>query len=177
MDEPSCAGLLARFDDGPALLAAARAAHAAGYRVLEGHAPEPLPGLPAALGVPASRTPRLALLAALLAAAGFFALQVWSAVWAYPFNIGGRPLFSWPAFLVVSIDMALLSAVLTAFVGLLVGGGLPRLYHPVFNVPQFTTGTEAYFLYLDAADVRFDPQATPAWLKAHGASEIHEVPA
>lgn len=177
MSETHYAGLLARFADGQALLRAARAAHAAGYRALEGYAPEPVSGLPAALGVPASRTPRLALLAALVAAASFFALQTWSAVWDYPFNIGGRPLFSWPAFLVVCIDMALLTAVLTTFAGLLVGGGLPRLYHPVFNVPQFTTDTQAYFLYIDAADTRFDPQATPDWLEAQGASEVHEVPA
>lgn len=177
MSETHYAGLLARFADGQALLRAARAAHAAGYRALEGYAPEPVSGLPAALGVPASRTPRLALLAALVAAVSFFALQTWSAVWDYPLNIGGRPLFSWPAFLVVCIDMALLTAVLTTFAGLLVGGGLPRLYHPVFNVPQFTTDTQAYFLYIDAADTRFDPQATPDWLEAQGASEVHEVPA
>ena len=42
------------------------------------------------------------------------ACRYWVAAIAYPLNIGGRPLISWPSFIPVTFEMTILFAALTA---------------------------------------------------------------
>ncbi|NIP17151.1 MAG: DUF3341 domain-containing protein, partial [Xanthomonadales bacterium] len=66
-----------------------------------------------------------------------FGLQYWSSVSAYPMNIGGRPLNSWPAFIPVTFEVTVLFAALTAVFAMIGLNGLPRPHHPVFNARNF----------------------------------------
>jgi hypothetical protein len=90
-----------------------------------------------------------------------FALQYYGWVIDYPLNVGGRPLNSWPAFLVPSIVLTILSAALTAFIAMLARNRLPRPYHPLFNTPCFDrTSQDRFFLCVQAVDAHFDKTAT-----------------
>ncbi len=53
---------------------------------------------------------------------------------AYPFNSGGRPLFSWPVFLLVPFEVGVFAAALAGLIAFFVHCGLPRLHHPAFGV-------------------------------------------
>ena len=68
-------GLLAEFSGPAALLHAARAAHAAGYRQVEAYSPMPVEGLVEALGSTDKRLPRLALVGGLIGGVCTYALQ------------------------------------------------------------------------------------------------------
>jgi hypothetical protein len=96
--------------------------------------------------------------------------------WDYPIEVGGRPLFAWPAFAVVDFELMILCAVLFAVVGMLVIIRLPKLYHPIFSTPRFGLASEdRFFLYIDHQDPKFDPQQTRAYLGSLGAWTVEPV--
>ena len=87
-------------------------------------------------------------------------------------NVGGRPLATWPAFVVPSYELTILFAALTAAIGMIALNGLPQPYHPVFNVERFTTASsDKFFLVIEAADAHFgkdDDAAVPAGARREG---------
>ena len=90
-------GVLAEFATPEALLEAAHSARAAGYREMDAYSPMPVEGLAEAIGFRTSLVQRLVFVAGLLGATGGFTLCWWMTVVAYPHNVAGRPLNSWPA--------------------------------------------------------------------------------
>ncbi len=169
-------GLLAEFDEGAALLAAARQAYAAGYRKMNGYTPFPIHGLAQALGQRPSRVPLATLIGGIAGGgAGYFMLY-YASVISYPINVGGRPLHSWPAFIPITFEMTVLGAAFAAFFGMLALNGLPHPYHPLFNVPAFSLASrDRFFLCIQSGDPLFDLEQTRRFLANLGA-RVHEVP-
>ena len=75
-----------------------------------------------------------------------YLMQYWMSAVDYPLNIGGKPYHSWPAFIVITFEMTILFAGISAVFGMLALNGLPMPYHPVFNVPRFAVGIQRPFL-------------------------------
>src|SRR5690349_19113017 len=121
-------GLLAEFASADALLEAALAARAAGYVRVQAYAPFPVEGLAEAVGYTRSRVPAATLVGALLGGVGGYVMQWYSATIAYPIDVGGRPLHSWPMFVPVAFELAVLGGALAAFIAVLVGNRLPDLW-------------------------------------------------
>ena len=170
-------GLLAEYKTPGELLSAARAARQAGYKQMEAYSPFPVHGLTHALGQVPTKLPILTLVGGALGAFSGYALEYWVSVINYPVNIGGRPMHSWPAFLPVTFEMAVLGAALFSVFGMLALNGLPMPYHPVFNVPQFKLASrDRFFLCIEATDKRFDRAATRGFLETTRPMGIYEVP-
>jgi len=95
----------------------------------------------------------------------------------YPLNIAGRPLFSWPAFIIPAYEWTILFAGFSACFGMLALNGLPQPYHPLFNVANFRNGatTDKFFLCLEATDPLFSPGETRAFLEQFPAVSVVEV--
>jgi hypothetical protein len=169
-------GLMAEFDDPDALLAAAREAHARGYRRMDAFTPYPIEALHELVGIHQSRLPLIVLLAGIVGGLAGFGLQYWVSTAAEPRNIGGRPLNSWPSFVPVTFELTVLLAALAAVVGMLALNRLPMLYHPVFNVPRFALATrDRFFLCIEARDPNFDAHATRRFLEGLGSHEVADV--
>jgi hypothetical protein len=66
-------------------------------------------------------------------------LQEWVHQIAYPINIAGKPLNSWPQFVPVCFELTILFAALSAVHRDDLLNGLPQPYHPVFNVRASST--------------------------------------
>jgi len=107
-------GWLAEFDTAEAVVAAAKGSRAAGYRRVEAYAPFPVEGLVEAVGSYKDRVPLITLIGGVLGCAGGYFMQWYSAVIAYPLNLGGRPYHSWPAFIPVTFELTILGAALFA---------------------------------------------------------------
>lgn len=171
-------GVLAEYESPESLVRAAREARRAGHGKADAYAPHPVEGLPEALDLPPSPLPRLVLVAGLVGAAGGFLLPTWTSVHAYPMNVGGRPHFAWPAFVVPAFECAILAAALAAVLGMFASSGLPRPHHPLFAIRRFERATQdGYFLCLEAAGPGFDERAARRLLEGLGAKEVWDVPA
>ncbi|MGH8797588.1 MAG: DUF3341 domain-containing protein [Caldimonas sp.] len=153
-------GLMAEFATADQLLAAARRAREAGYLQAEGYAPFHVEGLAEALGFTRTRVPFLTFIGGVIGGVGGYFLQWYTAVVDYAINVGGRPAHSWPMFIPVTFEMTILGAAFAAVLALLLGSGLPNLYHPVFNAPDFDLATRnRFFLCLRSDDPGFERAA------------------
>lgn len=169
-------GLVAGFDDEHALLHATARAYADGYRAMDAYAPYPVRGLAEALGVRGTRMPLVILIGGITGALCAILLQMYAAVWHYPLNIGGRPDFSWPAFIPVTFELTILFAAIFGVVGMLWRDGFPEPYHPIFNVQAFRAASQdRFFLCIEASDPHFDQQTTRQFLASVGARGVDVV--
>jgi hypothetical protein len=72
----------------------------------------------------------------------------------------------------------ILLASLTALVSMLAMNGLPKPYHPVFNVAAFDRASiDKFFLCIESSDPQFRVEDTLQFLRDTGAREVSVVPA
>jgi hypothetical protein len=149
-------GVLAEFASAEALLNAARKARAEGHRRIEAYSPFPIEGLADAIGMHRNWVPPIVLAGGLAGGIGGYFMQWYSAVLSYPINSGGKPPHSWPEFIPVTFELTILIAALAGVAGMLLLNGLPRLYHPIFNVREFDLASRnRFFLCLRAGEPNF----------------------
>ena len=178
MSGPAMYGLLAEFPSAEALCAAARHVRANGYTRVEAYSPFAIEGLDDIVGADKGWIAPLTLLGGILGGAGTYFLQWYAAVVDYPINIGGRPLNSWPAFIPATFEITILGAAVAAVVTMLVLNGLPRLYHPLFEVEEFELASRnRFFLCLPAHDPVFAPGFARDLLGELHPLLLREVPA
>ncbi|MDY7091957.1 MAG: DUF3341 domain-containing protein [Acidobacteriota bacterium] len=173
---PRVYGLMAEFDTADELVEACHQSHEAGYRKLDAYSPFPVEEASHALGHDKSPMPLLVLLGGIVGFFTGFGLQYITSVFVYPMNIGGRPFNSWPAFIPVTFEVTILIAGVTAVVGMLAVNGLPRPYHPVFNLEAFKRASrDRFFLCIEAEDPQYDRQGTEEFLRSLNPREVSEV--
>ena len=162
--------MLAEFASGEALLDGIRALAACGVSRFDAFTPYEVAGLQDMLGVRRSWLSWIVLAVALVAGGGAYLLQWWINVIDYPLDIGGRPYHSAPAFLPITFEMAVLFGGAAALFSALVLGGLPRLWHPVFEIDGFERATiDRFWLAVGASDTALDRVRATAAVEAAGA--------
>ena len=173
---PAIYGLMAEFDDPTSLVRAAKRTYAAGYRQIDTFSPYPIEEAWEAIGQHDRRLSLIVLGGGLTGLLSGIGLQEWVHQIAYPINIGGKPLNSWPQFIPVTFEMTILFAAISGVLGMIILNGLPMPYHPVFNVARFERASrDKFFLLVESADPKFDRAATHDFLKGLNPSEINEV--
>jgi hypothetical protein len=178
MSEHALYGLLAEFPSAESLCAAVRHVRARGWTKVEAYSPFAIEGLDEIVKAEKGWIAPITLLGGILGGAGTYFLQWYAAVVDYPINIGGRPLNSWPAFIPATFEITILGAALAATVAMLALNGLPRLYHPLFEVEEFELASRnRFFLCLPARDPVFAPGPARDLLEALHPLLLREVPA
>ncbi|MCK2055914.1 quinol:electron acceptor oxidoreductase subunit ActD [Methylobacterium sp. 37f] len=98
-----------------------------------------------------------ALGASLAGGAAFYGMCVYATAYGYVFDVGGRPRFSWPSFVVPSLSFGVMCGTLAVHTVFLFVNRLPRLNHPAFNIPEFGRASQdRYFLAAEARSTDFD---------------------
>jgi ActD protein len=165
--------MLAEFASGAELLGGIRVLAAGGVSRFDAFTPYEVAGLEGLLGVRRSRLTWIALAVALAAGGGAYLLQWWINVIDYPLDIGGRPYHSAPAFLPITFEMTVLFGGAAALISALVLGGLPRLWHPAFEVEGFGRASiDRFWLAVEAGDAALDRARATTALEAAGALRV-----
>jgi hypothetical protein len=177
MIDPRVFGLMAEFDNVNDAIIAARRTYGAGYRKLDAYSPFPVEELSEAIGFHKNGVALICLIGGLLGCTAAYTLQWWINTISYPINIGGRPLHSWPSFVIVTFEMTILFSGLSAVFGMLALNGLPMPYHPVFNVPRFELASkDRFFLVVFSSDKNYDAVRTRQFLEGLNPISVAEVP-
>jgi len=169
-------GFLGEFGTPEALLDAAKRARSDGFKCIDAFSPFPVEGMAEVLRLNGDqRIGWITIAGGLFGFLGMLGVQLFVNV-DYPIEVGGRPLFAWPAFFVVDFEIMILCAVLFAVGGMLIINRLPKLYHPLFGTPRFgLASADRFFLYIDASDPKFDPARTRSFLGSLGAWTVEPV--
>ena len=176
MKDTGIYGLLAEFDNVNDAITAARRTYSAGYRKIDAYSPFPVEELSEAIGFHKNGVALVCLVGGLLGCTGAFILQWWINTISYPINIAGRPLNSWPSFIIVTFEMTILFSGLSAVFGMLALNGLPMPYHPVFNVPRFALASRnRFFLCIESRDKKFHLEETRRFLETLNPQEVTTV--
>lgn len=169
-------GLLAQYENPAAVYHACEKVRDAGYSKWDACTPFPVHGLEKAMGVKPSTLPWWILIIGIGGSCFGLWFQTWTSGSAYPYIVGGKPLFSMPAFIPVWYEVTVLSSCLTAFFGNWILNGLPRPYHPAFNSKAFERVTDdKFFIMVEATDPKFELAQTKALLAQTGATLVEEL--
>jgi len=157
-------GLLAEFETPSDLVRAAVQARKDGWRRMDCYTPYPVEEAAEAIGFHRNKVPLVTLVGGLMGLTAMFLLETWISTLAYPLNI---PEYEW----------TILWAGLSAAFGMIALNGLPALYHPLFNAPNFRDGatTDKFFLCLEALDPKFDLMEGRKYLESFGPLSVVEV--
>jgi len=169
-------GILAQYEDPAAVFHACEKVRDSGYSQWDACTPFPVHGLDKAMGVKPTKLPWAVLVVGLAGSTFMLFFESWASGSAYPFIVGGKPLFSMPAFVPVWYEATVLSSCLTAFFGNWVLNGLPRPHHPAFNSKRFERVTDdKFFIMVEAKDPLFNLEKTSALLTEMGATSVEEL--
>jgi hypothetical protein len=171
MKDESRIALVGIFRDPNAILNAADNARQKGWKHLDAITPYPVHGMEHALGVRMSWVPWVTLITGLAGGIGGFALQAWSSAVEWPLNVGGKPFVSWPAFVPVMFECAILVAGISTFIAMWAACRLPKVKPRVYDVRL----TDDHFGLLVPLTDDVREQDVTEFLKGAGADEVRRV--
>lgn len=144
----------------------------AGFKKIEAISPYPLHGIDEAIGLSRSFIPYITFAAGL---AGF-AFGVWFTWWTsavdWPLIIGGKPMWSLPAFIPVIFECTILFAALTSVGAMILLNGLPKIDPPIID-PALTSHKFALFIPEDQSG--FDAVKLEQHMRSLGAVDVRRT--
>ena len=169
-------GLVGLFDDSTTLVKAARAVRDAGFEKWDCHTPYPVHGLDGAMGVKRSPIPFICLASGFAGVGVALLMQWWMSAVDYPVRIGGKPLFSWPAFVPIVFELFVLLAAMATTGAVLYFCRLLRWHSPLHDSGLMHHVTSTRFaVVLEAEDAKYSEASAKELLEQAGCTDIHPL--
>jgi hypothetical protein len=160
-------GVLAVFADPAAAARAVRAAHEKGHLDVRAAMPAPFPEVMEAMAQKRSLIGAVTLCGAVAGSCLGLWLTIGTSV-ALPISVGGKPIVSLPAFLVIVFEVTVLVGGLSNFLGMLIGAYIARRKSFMPADPRFLRDRIGVFLPGGRESAR-------ELLRAAGAEEVRDV--
>lgn len=147
----STQGLLASYEYLDSTVDAIEGLRKAGFKNVKAYAPYPEHHIEAALGYGQSPVRVFTLVGGLTGTATGFAFTAWTSM-DWPLVVGGKPIVSIPAYVVIAFELTVLFGALATVIGLFILSKLPDLKPAVIYDPEFSSGR--YGVYVEAPAAR-----------------------
>lgn len=176
-DGRTLVGVIGLYDDPNDLIHAATTVRDAGFTKWDCHTPYPVHGLDDAMGLKPSPLPYVCLGAGGVGAGLAMLMQWWMSAVDYPVRIGGKPYFSWPAFVPITFESFVLFAALATMGGMIVLAKLGRWHSPLHdNDVMLEVVSRRFGVVLDAVDDKFESEdAARALLEKTGCKDVRPL--
>ena len=176
VDSRKLVGMVGLYDDPDSLVHAASRVREIGFRKWDCHTPYPVHGLDGAMGIKSSPIPYFCLTAGFVGVGVALLMQWWMSAVDYPVRIGGKPLFSWPAFVPITFELFVLFAAIATFVSMLLFCRLGRWHSPLHDSGVMAEVVSHRFgVVLSAEDSLFSEETAEGLLKETGCKDIRPL--
>lgn len=165
-------GVAGIWSDDEKILVAAAKMRDAGYKQFDAITPFPVHGMEEAVGIKRSGIPWVTFFAGLTGMSCGMYLQYWTSAVSWPINVGGKPMFSIPAFIPVTFELTILFAALASVGAMFFLNGLPKKNPPIID-PDLTS--HKFALWVPDTEQGYSVDKVEAFLKELGADEVKRV--
>jgi hypothetical protein len=162
-------GVAGIWEDEHKLVEAARKVRLSGYKKFEAITPFPIHGIDEAMDIPFSWIPWVTLVFCLLGCAFGTWFTWWVSTTSWPVNIGGKPMWSLPAFVPIMFECTILFGALASVGTLLAVCGLPQVDPPVIDI---TLSSHRFGLFIPEDDTGYNQANVEKMLRDLGAVEV-----
>lgn len=172
MRSPTAKIVAGVWTDEKTLVQAAKKVKAEGYTTLEAISPYPMHDIDEALGIPRSFIPWVTFVAGLTGCLFGVWLTWWTHSESWALNIGGKPYFSFPAYIPIIFECTVLFAALSSVGAMVLRNGLPKVDPPIID-PDLTSHKFALFIRQD--DKNYDREKIESLFKSLGAETVKDA--
>lgn len=169
--------LSALFENADSIINAANKVNKAGYKKYDIHTPYPVHGMDDAMGLEPSKIGYLTILLGLTGLTLITSFIYWINVIDYPQVIGGKPLFSLPAYIPIMFEVTiLLGAVGTVAILLIFYFKFPNNSHPLHDTNYMkNVSSDKFGITIESTDEKFNIDEIKSLFSSLGASKIEEI--
>ncbi len=170
-------GCAAVFNTPDEITHAAEKVANAGYKKFDVHTPYPVHGMDDAMKLAPSKLGYVALVFGLSGTLGALFTLWWISAVDYPIVIGGKPFFSFPAYIPVMFELTVLSAAIATVLAMLfIFFKLPNNSHPLHGTEYMKkVSSDKYGISIQADDPQFDKEKIKELFETLNAAKIYLI--
>jgi hypothetical protein len=167
----------ALFDTPDDIIRASQETVKAGYKKFDTNTPYPVHGIERAMNIGTSKLGYVTLFFGLFGAAFGLMFLTFIASFEYPLVIGGKPYFSWPAFIPVTFEITVLSAAISTVATMLFAMfRFPNTSHALHDTDYMkNVSSDQFGLCITAIDPLFDEKKVKDFLEGIGGKNIETI--
>ncbi len=169
--------IAAIFDSPDQIIKAAKKVNSKGFKKYDVNTPYPVHGMDGAMGLGQSNIGWVTLFFGLSGAIFIFLFMSWTMVINYPYVIGGKPFFAYPAFIPVTFEITVLSGAVSTIIAMLaVYFNLPSINHPLHDSEYMKlVSADKFGIVIEANDELFDKEKVIALFKELGSTKVEFI--
>jgi mono/diheme cytochrome c family protein len=170
-------GITALFNTPDEIIHAAREVSKAGYTHFDVNTPYPIHGMDRSMGLKRSLVGFITTFLGFSGTAFILLFMFWTMSVDYPMVIGGKPLFSLPAFIPITFETTVLLGGVSTVIGLIaVFASLPYNNHPLHDTDYMrAVSGDKFGIVIEAKDPKFNESEIISLLEKLGSTKIHSI--
>lgn len=165
-------GIAGIFLDEASAIKAATRVRESGFVKFEAITPYPVHGMEEACGIKRSPIPYVTFVAGCVGLLAGLALTYYTSVVDWAINVGGKPMFSLPAFVPILFELTILFAALASVGAFFYLCGLPKVDPPIIDKDL---SCHKFAIFIPENDVGYSPDRIEKLMQELGAAEVKKV--